>query len=383
MFVAAILVVAIAAMIGLRISSSRAADDSSADKPATKAPAHKSSAAKSDPLAVPDGKTPALMSFIARMRKIKPPKNASDDDKAAFLQKAQSAIVEAADKVLDSKPASGIRVAVVKAKIEALLALKEMGDDSANNKLGAMADGLKDDKQTEVARLVKPYVGIAQTDTTGKTPKAPRPWSEMKPKLAAAPENLDLAKEAVASVQMLEQSARTEVVIAAYRDLGAILAKSKDPQIAAEAHAFDGLVRRLSLPGNPMQISGHLVDGPPVNTSALKGKVVLVDFWATWCGPCKAELPNVLANYEKYHSRGFEVVGVSCDQDKAALVAFIADKKLPWPIIFQQPGEASMANYYGITGIPTAILTNKKGEVISLNARGEELTRLLGEMLGK
>jgi thiol-disulfide isomerase/thioredoxin len=110
---------------------------------------------------------------------------------------------------------------------------------------------------------------------------------------------------------------------------------------------------------------------------------VLVDFWATWCGPCKAELPNVLANYEKYHSRGFEVVGVSCDEDKAALIKFIEDQKLPWPIMFQQPGEPSMANYYGITGIPTAILTNKKGEVISLNARGPELTRLLGELLGK
>jgi thiol-disulfide isomerase/thioredoxin len=108
-----------------------------------------------------------------------------------------------------------------------------------------------------------------------------------------------------------------------------------------------------------------------------------VDFWATWCGPCKAELPNVLANYEKYRSRGFEVVGVSCDEDKAALVKFIEEQKLPWPIMFQQPGELSMANYYGVTGIPTAILTNKKGEVISLNARGPELTRLLGELLGK
>jgi thiol-disulfide isomerase/thioredoxin len=383
MFVAAILVVSMAGMIGLRISPSRAADDSPTDKPATKAPPGKSIAAKSDPFAVPDGKPPVLMSFIARMRKIKPPKNASDEDKTAFLAKAQSAIVEAAGKILDSKPASGLRVAAVKAKIEALLALKELGDDGANNKLGEMADGLKDDKQAEVARLVKPYVGIAQAEATGKTPKPPRSWVEMKPKLAAAPENLDLAKEAVASVQMLEETGKTDAAVTAYRELGAILAKSKDPQIAAQAHAFDGLVRRLSLPGNPIEISGHLVDGPPINTAALKGKVVLVDFWATWCGPCKAELPNVLANYEKYHSRGFEVVGVSCDQDKAALVKFIADQKLPWPILFQQPGEASMAGYYGITGIPTAILTNKKGDVISLNARGEELTKLLGELLGR
>jgi thiol-disulfide isomerase/thioredoxin len=384
MFVAVILLVA-AGVIGLQTRPTRAADDPPADKPATtRATLGKPPMAKSDPFAVPNGKPQALMSFIAKMRRMKPPKNASEEDKTAFATKSQAAIVEAADKILESKPVGSARVAALKAEIGALLALKELGDSGANKKLGDLADGLKDDKQIEVARLVKPYVGIAQADAaTGKDPVAPRPWAEIKPKFAAFPENRDLAKEAIVSVQSLERMGTTDAAVAAYRELGAILAKSKDPQIAAQAGMFDGIVRRLTLPGKPIEISGHLVDGTPANPAALKGKVVLVDFWATWCGPCRAELPNVLANYEKYHGRGFEVVGVSCDQDKDALVKFIAEQKLPWPIMFQQPGERSMADYYGITGIPTAILTNKKGEVISLNARGPELTRLLEELLGK
>lgn len=378
--VASILVAAAALMSW---QSSLAADDASSGKSPAKASAGKAIAPASDLFNVPDGKPPALMAFIAKMRRLKSPKNASDDEKQEFLVKSHSAMLEAADKVLDSKPTGALRVAAVKAKIEALLTLKELGDDSATKKLSELADELKDDKQNEVARLVKPYIGLAEAvKVAAKGPEAPRPWAEIRPKIAAAPEDQKLAKEAIRSVRSLEFSNPADVVNA-YRELGAIFAKSKDPQIAAEARSFEGIVRRLTLLGKPIEISGHLVDGSPVNVNALKGKVVLVDFWATWCGPCKAELPNVLANYEKYHSRGFEVIGISCDQDKQALIKFIEEQKLPWPIVFQQSGEPSMASYYGVTGIPTAILANNKGEVVSLNARGEELTRLLAQMLGK
>ena len=370
------------ALIGWHDGASCVADDTPAEKPATaRATPSNAPTTGTDPFVVPEGKPPALMSFIAKMRRMKPPKNASDEEKKVFWTKSHTAMLEAADKVLETNSLGTLRVAALKAKIEALVVLSEQGDDEATKKLGDLADELKDDKQTEVARLVKPYVGIVAA-SSGKNSDMPRPWPQIKPMLTAAPEDKKLTKEAIQAVGTLERSGQTDAAVKAYRELGAIFAKSKDPQIAAQAGGFDGILRRLTLLGKPIEISGQLVDGTPVNPSALQRKVVLVDFWATWCGPCKEELPNVLANYEKYHSRGFEVVGVSCDTDKAALVKFVEELKPPWPIMFQPPGKPSMSQYYGITGIPTAILTNKKGEVVSLNARGPELTRLLGELLG-
>src|SRR5690606_1724849 len=77
---------------------------------------------------------------------------------------------------------------------------------------------------------------------------------------------------------------------------------------------LEGIARRMALPGNPIQVTGTLLDGSPFNWDAYRGKVVLVDFWATWCGPCRAEVPNVIKMYQAYHDKGFDVVGISLDE---------------------------------------------------------------------
>ena len=111
---------------------------------------------------------------------------------------------------------------------------------------------------------------------------------------------------------------------------------------------------------------------------------VLVDFWATWCGPCVAEMPNIRAQYDKYHAKGFEVVGISLDEDVDALKAFVAENKLPWPILFERSEGAGwrhpMATKYGISGIPQLILIGRDGNVITLKARGEALAERLAEL---
>ena len=125
------------------------------------------------------------------------------------------------------------------------------------------------------------------------------------------------------------------------------------------------------------------------------GPVVLIDFWATWCGPCRAELPNVKKMYKAYHDKGFEVIGVSCDDSSKEDVFkdFLKTNEIPWKQMFdekavvpnQQRGgkPIQVSEYYGINGIPCPILIGKDGKVISLNARGNELEKQLVKIYGE
>lgn len=124
--------------------------------------------------------------------------------------------------------------------------------------------------------------------------------------------------------------------------------------------------------------------GEPLSISQYKGKVVLVDFWATWCGPCVAELPSVLAAYEKYHDKGFEIIGISLDKDEAKLKAFIADKKMPWRQYFDGKGwQSKLGQQYGIDSIPATFLLDRDGKIIAKDLRGEALSAELEKVLGK
>ncbi len=115
------------------------------------------------------------------------------------------------------------------------------------------------------------------------------------------------------------------------------------------------------------------IDGKDITFEQFKGKVTLVDFWATWCGPCKAELPNVKANYAKYHDKGFEVVGISLDQSVDPLTKFIKAQDMPWRQVWDGYWTGPVATSYNVKAIPATILIGKDGKIAAIGARGEAL----------
>ncbi len=140
--------------------------------------------------------------------------------------------------------------------------------------------------------------------------------------------------------------------------------------------------RRLNLLGSRPEIKFTAIDGRKVNLADYTGKVVLVDFWATWCGPCREELPNVIAVYNKYHDRGFEVIGISLDDKLEDLKKMVEEKKVPWPQYFDGKGWGSeIGQYYGVRSIPAMWLVGKEGTVVSCSAWGK-LEEMVAEQFG-
>ncbi|TWT78506.1 Thiol-disulfide oxidoreductase ResA [Posidoniimonas polymericola] len=140
----------------------------------------------------------------------------------------------------------------------------------------------------------------------------------------------------------------------------------------------------LALVGKELDVHGVSLAGQPLNWKQFEGKVVLVDFWATWCGPCRAEMPNIRANWDKHHAAGFEVVAVSVDRDMAALQEFVAQEKPPWTVVADRhpKNRESMAAELRVSGIPAFVLIGRDGKVAAVHCRGKRLGEQLEKLLG-
>jgi len=162
-------------------------------------------------------------------------------------------------------------------------------------------------------------------------------------------------------------------------------ADDKDPQLAEGAKQTLAKREKMkALKTKPVDLKFTAADGHEVDLANLRGKVVLVDFWASWCGPCMAEAPNVVATYQKLHAKGFEIVGISLDQEKPAMEAAMKEKGMTWAQYFDGKGwENKISSAFGVRAIPAAWLLDKKGMLRESGLRGEALSAGVEKLLAE
>ncbi len=305
------------------------------------APGRQSASSHDDLYAVPDAPIAALEACIDRIRDFRP---GDTNEMLEHERRAPAALRKAARRIMDLKP-DRASTAYTKASTILLEEAIEKIDTAGRERVDQLCEQLCDALTQKKRR--QPLVG----------------------------RDMRLALDVI---DRLEQD-DTSKSATAYRRFGKLFEDSHDLEMASMARLMQGAARRLELPGNTMRLTGLRMDGTAFDLASLRGKVVLVDFWATWCAPCVAEHPRLLAAYRKYHDRGFEVVGVSLDNNRQQLEQYLTQHNIPWITLHpNQRGKQNPAlERYGIISIPVVILIDRQGRVITTEARGEGLDQLI------
>ena len=344
-----------------------------------------------DPFAIADDAGPReLITHAQKLIRLRP-SGETREEQLEFAKRTLSALLETGEQLLKVAEESRHEQIGVQIKLMSLDNLAQMGDEKAGKQLVKEIAAAKASKKT----------GIAATGWQSDIESRIVRWP------AASPEDkLKLKKELIAEINtrtpQLFHIGLIHIIAQQLADFDnkfarellveamPLFEKSDNADVVEAAKELQGLTRRLNLPGNKIKVVGQILGGGDIDWDSYRGKVVLVDFWATWCSPCRQEVPNILKMYDSYHKKGFEVVGISLDNEPEDAQSYIDQYKIPWVSLFsddpsQRGWNHPLARYYAIDGIPTAILVDAEGRVVHMNARDrylrEELRRLLGDPL--
>ena len=160
--------------------------------------------------------------------------------------------------------------------------------------------------------------------------------------------------------------------------------QEQDPGAAKDLEKIVRQKKAFTIGGEAPDFGQPSPEGDEIRLNDFRGKWLLVDFWASWCGPCRKENPNVVAMYEKYKNKGFEILGVSLDKSKDRWVNAIQQDGLTWPQISDLKGwRNEVAQLYGVRSIPQTLLLDREGKIVARNLRGRSLEEKLEEIFGE
>jgi thiol-disulfide isomerase/thioredoxin len=293
------------------------------------------------------------------------------------------ALLEAAQRILSGGLEDPPGRIAAETKLRTLHRRAVQQAEGAEQELRQCLTDLSQDKRPELAREVRFLTLEQRLLTVDDLPleHVPALLDETQQFLAVEMMNerhLRLASAVVHAVNRLDVEKRE----AYFQAFGQLFAKSSDRQLASygrrvadtETSPNDELI------GQALELAGPTALGVELNWPGYRGKVVLVDFWATWCGPCRRETPLIKGLYEKYRERGLEVVGVNLDKNADALARYLEEQAIPWNNLVGQDAQTA-AERYGVRGIPTLMLVDRGGKIVAVSHRSTDLLAQLDELI--
>jgi len=192
----------------------------------------------------------------------------------------------------------------------------------------------------------------------------------------------ELAQTGMMLVQFSTEIGKPEIAEGVRATFNELAEKGESEIYTQVSDMLKAQINKPSIGSTP-ELSGITLEGKELSLSDYRGKVVMLDFWATWCGPCIAEMPNVKKVYDKYHDKGFDIVAVSLDRSIAPLKEYISENNLTWANIYDADQDSSLADQFSITSIPSIFILDQSGKIVAVNVRGDELENVVADLLAE